>query len=294
MTRDPGPWNSGRQWLPAPVTSAAAGRFLSIVGETIVSSDRRFSGKAVLVTGASSGIGRAVALALGREGASVVAAGRRADRLAEVVAAIGKAGGRAVAATGDARDPATAPAWVRAALDAFGRLDGLVNGAGVIGNGMIAEVAVEEWDRVMDSNLRSVFLVTRAAAPELIKTRGSIVNVSSVAGGSRPYPNLSAYCVSKAGVRMLTECAALEYAPHGVRVNAVSPGVVVTELHTVTRAIADYPAFLEHSKTTHPLGRVGRVEEVAELMLFLLSDAAGWITGASVAIDGGRALLSAR
>ena len=259
-----------------------------------MSSDRRFSGKAVLVTGASSGIGRAVALALGREGASVVAAGRRADRLAEVVAAIGKAGGRAVAATGDARDPATAPAWVRAALDAFGRLDGLVNGAGVIGNGMIAEVAVEEWDRVMDSNLRSVFLVTRAAAPELIKTRGSIVNVSSVAGGSRPYPNLSAYCVSKAGVRMLTECAALEYAPHGVRVNAVSPGVVVTELHTVTRAIADYPAFLEHSKTTHPLGRVGRVEEVAELMLFLLSDAAGWITGASVAIDGGRALLSAR
>jgi len=294
MTRDPGPWNSGGQWLPAPATSAAAGRFLSIVGETIVSSDRRFSGKAVLVTGASSGIGRAVALALGREGASVAAAGRRADRLAEVVAAIGKAGGRAVAATGDARDPATAPAWVRAALDAFGRLDGLVNGAGVIGNGMIAEVAVEEWDRVMDSNLRSVFLVTRAAAPELIKTRGAIVNVSSVAGGSRPYPNLSAYCVSKAGVRMLTECAALEYAPHGVRVNAVSPGVVVTELHTVTRAIADYPAFLEHSKTTHPLGRVGRVEEVAELMLFLLSDAAGWITGASVAIDGGRALLSAR
>jgi NAD(P)-dependent dehydrogenase (short-subunit alcohol dehydrogenase family) len=249
-----------------------------------VSGDGRFSGKAVLVTGASSGIGRAVALALGREGASVVVAGRRTARLAEVAAAIGKSGGRAVAASGDTRDESTAPAWVRVALDTFGRL----------GNGMIADLAATEWDRVMDSNLRSVFLMIRAAAPELIKTRGAIVNVSSVAGGSRPYPNLSAYCVSKAGVRMLTECAALEYAPHGVRVNAVSPGVVVTELHTVTRAIPDYPAFLEHSKTTHPLGRVGQVEEVAGLMLYLLSDAAGWITGASVAIDGGRALLSAR
>jgi NAD(P)-dependent dehydrogenase (short-subunit alcohol dehydrogenase family) len=235
-----------------------------------------------------------VALALGRVGASVVAAGRRADRLAEVVGAIEKAGGQAVAATGDVRDEAVGPAWVRLATGWFGRLDGLVNAAGVIGNGLITAMTAAEWDRVMDSNLRSVFLMIRAAAPELIKTRGAIVNVSSVAGGSRPYPNLSAYCVSKAGVRMLTECAALEYAPHGVRVNAVSPGVVVTELHTVAAAVPDYPAFLEHSKTTHPLGRVGNVDEVAELILFLLGGRSGWITGASVAIDGGRALLSAR
>jgi len=259
-----------------------------------VNQQNSLGGKVVLVTGATSGIGRACALALGHAGAKVVAGGRRADRLAEVTAAVAAAGGEAIAVSGDVRDEAVAPAWTAAAIARHGRLDGLINAAGVIGNGAIVDSAAAEWDRVMDSNLRSMFLMIRAAAPELIKTRGSIVNVCSVAGGSRPYPNLSAYCVSKAGVRMLTECAALEYAPHGVRVNAVSPGVVVTELHTVTQAVPDYAGFLERSKTTHPIGRVGTADEVAELMLYLLSDRAGWITGASVAIDGGRALMSAR
>ncbi len=252
------------------------------------------SGKVVLVSGATSGIGRGCARRLVREGARVVAGGRRAERLAELAAELTAAGGEVATVTGDVRDEAVGPAWVAAAVARFGRLDGLINAAGVIGNGMIVDTAATEWDRVMDSNLRSVFLMIRAAAPELIKAKGAIVNVCSVAGGSRPYPNLSAYCVSKAGVRMLTECAALEYAPHGVRVNAVSPGVVVTELHTVTNAVPDYAGFLERSKTTHPIGRVGTVDEVADLMLFLLSDRAGWITGASVAIDGGRALMSAR
>ena len=253
----------------------------------------RFAGKAMLVTGASSGIGRACALALAREGAAVLAAGRRAERLAEVVGAIEKAGGRARAATGDVRDATTADVLVKAALDAFGRIDGVVHGAGVLGNGSVIDLAVEEWDRVMDSNLRSVVLLTRAAAPHLIASRGSVAIVSSVAS-IRPYGNLAAYCVSKAAVDMYTRCAALDFAPHGVRVNAVNPGVVVTELHTVTKAVADYPAFLERSKTTHPLGRVGKPEEIASLILFLLSDEAGWITGDTVSIDGGRALMSAR
>ena len=103
-----------------------------------------------------------------------------------------------------------------------------------------------------------------------------------------------AYCVSKAAVDQFTRCVALDLAAQGVRVNAVNPGVVVTELHTVTQAIADYPAFLERSKTTHPLGRVGQPEEVAKLILWLLSDEAGWITGGTYSIDGGRALASAR
>ena len=253
----------------------------------------RFQGKAVLVTGASSGIGRACALALGREGASVVAAGRRADRLAEVVREIEGAGGRAAATTGDVRDCAQAGAVVAAALKAFGRLDALVNAAGVIGNGSVIDGSLEEWDRVMNSNLRSVALMTRAAAKPLIEARGSIAIISSVAG-MRPYAGLAAYCVSKAAVDMFTRCAALDFAPHGVRVNAVNPGVVVTELHTVSSAIADYPAFLERSKTTHPLGRVGRPEEIAALVLFLMSDEAGWITGDTVSIDGGRALASSR
>ena len=253
----------------------------------------RFKGKAVLVTGASSGIGRACALELGREGASVLAAGRRADRLADVVREIEGAGGRAAAATGDVRNAAAADALVAAATKAFGRLDALVNAAGVIGNGSVIDGSTEEWDRVMDSNLTSVARMTRAAAKPLIESRGTITTVSSVAG-LRPYAGLAAYCVSKAAVDMFTRCAALDFAPHGVRVNAVNPGVVVTELHTVSQAIADYPAFLERSKTTHPLGRVGSPEEIAALILFLMSDEAGWITGDTVSIDGGRALASSR
>jgi NAD(P)-dependent dehydrogenase (short-subunit alcohol dehydrogenase family) len=254
----------------------------------------RFRGKVYLVTGASSGIGRACALALGAEGASVVAAGRRVQRLDEIVSKIRNSGGEAVSASGDATVDLTSPLWVKTAVDRFGGLDGLVNAAGVIGNGSLVDTAPAEWDRVMNANLRALYLVTRAAIPELIRRRGAIVSVASVAGGNRPYANLAPYCVSKAGVRMLTQCVALELAPHGVRVNAVDPGVVVTELHTVTNAIPDYPAFLERSKGTHPIGRVGQPEEVAALMLYLLSDAASWITGASIAIDGGRALASAR
>ena len=232
-------------------------------------------------------------MALGREGARVVAAGRRAQRLEETAARIRETGGGCQVVTGDVREPATCDAWVKSAVEHSGGLDGLVNAAGVIGGKGLLETDPGEWDRVMDSNLRSIFLLTQAASPELIRKKGSVVNLSSVAG-LRPYTGLLPYCVSKAGVDMLTRCAALDLAPHGVRVNAVNPGVVVTELHTVTNAIPDYAGFLERSKTTHPLGRVGSAEEVASLVLYLLSDEASWITGATVSIDGGRALASAR
>jgi NAD(P)-dependent dehydrogenase (short-subunit alcohol dehydrogenase family) len=253
----------------------------------------RFESKSILVTGASSGIGRATALALGREGASLIAAGRRRDRLEEVARQVREAGGRCEIATGDVRQEAVAQAWVAEAVKRHGGLDGLVNAAGVIGNTGLLNSTPEEWDRVMDSNLRSVFLMTKAAAPALIERKGAVVNLSSVAG-PRPYAGLLPYCVSKAAVDQLTRCTALELAAQGVRVNAVCPGVVVTELHTVTNAIADYAGFLERSKTTHPMGRVGQPEEVASLILFLLSDEAGWMTGSTVSIDGGRALASAR
>ncbi len=256
-------------------------------------SDKRFVGKSALVTGASSGIGRATARRLAAEGAKVTVVGRRRDRLDEVARELGTAGAEAAVAVGDLRDEAACAAVVATAVERFGRLDLLVNAAGVIGNGAVDATEPAEWDRVMDSNLRSVWLMTRAAAAALKAAQGAIVNVSSVTS-IRPYANLASYCVSKAAVDMLTRCAALDFAPHGVRVNAVLPGVVVTELHTVTGAVADYPAFLERGKGTHPLGRVGQPEEIAALIAFLLSGESGWTTGACVSIDGGRALTSAR
>ena len=255
---------------------------------------QRFQGKVALVTGASSGIGRACARALGAEGARVVLAGRRRDRLDDVAKELKATGAESLVVTGDVREEASAAAWVKAAEERFGAIDALVNAAGVLGNGSVMETSTGEWRRLMDTNVDALFFMTRAASESLKKTKGAIVNVASVAGGVRPYPGLVAYCVSKAAVDMLTRCSSLDLAPFGVRINAISPGVVVTELHTVTQAVADYPAFLERGKSTHPIGRVGNAEEVASLVLYLLGPDAGWITGADISIDGGRALMSAR
>ncbi len=183
---------------------------------------------------------------------------------------------------------------VETAAEHLGGIDMLVNAAGIISNGTIETTPLAEWDAMMNVNLRSVFHLMQLAAPHLERRPGNVVNVSSVTG-LRAFPGVLAYCVSKAGVDQLTRCAALELAPKGVRVNAVNPGVVVTEVHKRGGMSEEkYAAFLEHSKTTHPLGRVGAAEEIAELILFLASDRAAWITGATYSIDGGRAQTCAR
>src|SRR5262249_45631889 len=183
---------------------------------------------------------------------------------------------------------------VRAAIDAFGGLDVLVNAAGIIASGALDATTDDMWDTMMAVNLRAPFRLMRAAAPHLAARKGTIVNVSSV-NGLRSFPGVLAYNVSKAALDQLTRCAALELAPIGVRVNSVNPGVTVTNLHRRSgMGEAQYAAFLERSKETHPLGRPGRPDDIASLILFLASDRAGWMTGETIPIDGGRHLTCAR
>ncbi len=250
------------------------------------------TGKRVLVTGATSGIGRATVLHCARAGARVAATGRQAGALADLVAAT--EGGIATTLAGDVTDEVFRARLVEGAAEVLGGLDVLVNAAGILEGGTWETTALADWDRMLDVNLRAVFAVTQLAIPHLVASRGGIVNVSSVAG-TRAFPNLLAYCVSKAGLDQLTRCLALELAPHGVRVNAVNPGVVRTNLHRAGGMTEErYAAFLEHSRTTHPLGRVGEPEDVAAAIAFLASDAAAWITGETIAVDGGRNQTCAR
>ena len=256
--------------------------------------DKSFVGKAVIVTGATSGIGRAVARRFAESGADVVAIGRNEKALAEVKNEVLSAGGRPMTITADVTNTGDMESSTATVIGALGRLDVVVNAAGHISSGTIENTSLAAWDAMMNVNLRTAFHLMQLATPHLIKTKGNIVNISSVTG-LRSFPGVRAYCVSKAGLDQLTRCAALELASQGVRVNAVNPGVVVTEIHKRGGMTDEaYRAFLEHSKTTHPLGRVGDASEVAELVCFLASENASWITGATYSIDGGRALTCAR
>jgi NAD(P)-dependent dehydrogenase (short-subunit alcohol dehydrogenase family) len=256
--------------------------------------DQEFANKILLVTGATSGIGKATALRFAEAGAAVAAVGRDEAALTELQKQLAAAGSKCVPIRADLSSEAETDAVVSKTMEHLGGIDVLVNAAGHISSGNIENTTLEAWDAMLAINLRAPFLLMQKALPAIIERRGNIVNVSSVTG-LRAFPGVLAYCVSKAGLDQLTRCAALEVAAKGVRINAVNPGVVVTEIHKRGGMTAEqYDAFLEHSKTTHPLGRVGQAREIAELIFFLASDRASWITGATYSIDGGRALTCAR
>ena len=256
--------------------------------------EKEFANKIALITGATSGIGKATAIRLAEGGAQVAAVGRDEHALADLQGLTQQMGAQCLAIVSDLTHSEEPKRVVASVVDRFGGVDGLVNAAGHSSSGTIETTALGAWDAMLDINLRSPFLLMQAATAALIDRKGNIVNVSSVTG-LRAFPGVLAYCVSKAGLDQLTRCAALELAAKGVRVNAVNPGVVITEIHKRGGMTEEqYGAFLEHSKETHPLGRVGEAREVAELICFLASDRASWITGATYSIDGGRAQTCAR
>lgn len=251
-------------------------------------------GKVAIISGASSGIGRATAFQFAQKGSTVVAIGRNEKELVALRDSIVSKKGSIKIQLADVTETSQLERMVSETIQNCGQIDVLVNAAGIIRNGTIENTTLDDWDKIMNVNLRSMLILTQMCIPYLELTKGNVVNVSSVAG-TRAFPNVLAYCVSKAATDQLTRCSALELAPKGIRVNAVNPGVVVTNLHKRSGMEDEaYNKFLEHSKETHPIGRVGTPQEVAELIYFLASEKASWITGATYEIDGGRAQTCAR
>lgn len=259
-----------------------------------MANSKEFENRVALVTGASSGIGRATARAFAAAGAKVALIARREKELNDAAGEVSLLGAPVEKLVGDVTNETFVQRAVAATIRRFGGIDILVNAAGIIATASIETTTRELFDRMMNVNVRSTFLMMQEALPSLIERKGCIVNISSVAG-TRAFPNVFAYVASKAAVNAMTQCAALDLAPKGVRVNAVNPGVVVTNLHKAGGMAEEaYEKFLEHSKTTHPLGRVGQADEVAEAILFLAGPRSRWITGETLAVDGGRHLTCAR
>jgi len=251
-------------------------------------------GMRALVTGASSGIGRETARLFVRAGARVVATARNEQALAALQRELAATPHVLLCVAGDLTSEPFRAELTSRAITHLGGLDALVNAAGIIASATWETTSLDDWDRMMDLNLRSVFALSKQCLPHLRASRGAVVNVSSVTG-LRAFPGVLAYCVSKAGLDQLTRCLALELAADGVRVNAIDPGVVRTNLHRASGMTEErYAAFVEHSKSTHPLGRIGEPGEVAELIAFLCSRSSAWITGDTISIDGGRHLTCAR
>jgi NAD(P)-dependent dehydrogenase (short-subunit alcohol dehydrogenase family) len=246
-----------------------------------------YDGKVALVTGGNSGLGRAIAFAFAREGARVVVAARRVQDGEETVATIRASGGEALFVKTDVSKADEVKAMVAACISAFGSLDCAVNNAGVLGTPFVQTVEYEEtiWDQVIDINLKGVWLCMKYEISEMLERgNGAIVNMSSVAGlkGGRMG---SAYYASKHGVIGLTKTAAFEYATQGLRINAVCPAVIETPM--ADGALSQDEELRARVTGMHPIGRLGKPEEVAAATLWLCSDQASFVTGISHPVDGG-------
>lgn len=249
----------------------------------------RLAGKVALVTGGSRSIGRAIALAFGREGASVaVNYHQHAEAANEVVRQIEASGQPAIAVQADVRRGAEVAAMVDQVVSRFGRLDILVNNAGILKRTPLLEISEEEWDDVLATDLKGYFLCSQAAARVMIhQGSGAIVNISS-ANQEVASRNLAHYVTAKGGVRMLTRQLAFELASHGVRVNAIAPGLTETDLN---RDDLSDPTFRQYRIDQIPLGLIGQPEDIAGAAVFLASDEARMATGTTIFLDAGQTVM---
>lgn len=252
-----------------------------------------FSNKVVIITGASSGIGAGAAIHLSKLGAKLVITGRNEANLKQTTK---KCVGEVLPLVADVNVEADRAKVIEGTIKKFGKIDVLVNNAGIGGRGDIQTTTMDSFDSIMNTNVRSVFLLTQLATPHIIKTKGNIVNISSVVG-LRSFAGSLAYCMSKAAVDQFTRCVALELAPMGVRVNSVNPAVIITEFQR--RYGMDETVYQEFLKTSgrdgHALGRVGTVEETSHAIAFLAcNETSSFITGTTLAVDGGKTIMCPR
>lgn len=247
----------------------------------------RLAGKVALITGGGTGIGRSTALAFAREGAKVAVVGRRIEKLQEVVAEIKAANGEAIAVACDVSKAADAQNAIAQVVATYGKLNVLVNNAGVLSVSTIEEIPEEEWDSLMAANLKGPFLMCRAALPEFRKAGGgSIVNVGSVLG-LVAMKKRAAYCASKGGVTLLTKAIAIDHGHENIRANCICPSIVETDLVSELFKTPDGERAKRDRLATIPLGRFGKPADIADLAVFLASDESSWLTGAAIPVDGG-------
>ena len=249
---------------------------------------QRVSGKVAIITGGGTGIGRACALALAREGAKVALAARRRDKLEAAAREIAAAGGEALALECDVTDKTSVERAVRAGEERFGKLHIIINSAGTVHVGSVEETSDDDWNHVISVNLTGTFLMSRAGVPALRRAGGgSIINIGSYLG-IVAIKQRAAYCASKGGVTLLTKAMALDHAHENIRVNCICPALVETEMSLGAMSRTPDPAAYRRLRESQiPIGRIGRPEDVANLALYLASDESSWMTGVAFPLDGG-------